>query len=498
MSGDGGTARHLEVERKFDVSGIPVRPPSFEGVATVRQRPAQALDAVYFDTAGHDLAANRITLRRRTGGTDAGWHLKLPAGPDRRTELRIPLIGADAGTVPDDLRDVVLAIIRDRPLAPVARIATDRHVVSLCGADGTVLAEFCDDQVTASVIGVPDGGEQRWREWELELVDTSPAADPTLLDRLSGRLRDAGATPAGHGSKLARTLGSTPPPGTAIRRDPVHAAVAAQVGELLGWDRAVRDDADDAVHQMRVTIRRIRSLLQASAGTFGLGDDWLLNELRRLAGLLGVARDAEVLAQRYRAALDGLPPELVRGPVPGRLVGGAVQRYRAGRDRALAAMRAPRYFRLLDGLDALVDEPTATVTAVGTPVSIDAAHRRVRKAARAARAASAAGRDEALHRIRKAAKRLRYLAAATNAPRVAEQAKVIQTLLGDHQDSVVSRAHLLQQAAAAHAAGEDTFSYGLLYQREEDLARDCRDRLDAALADLDVAVAEVAGGRAGQ
>ena len=94
----------------------------------------------------------------------------------------------------------------------------------------------------------------------------------------------------------------------------------------------------------------------------------------------------------------------------------------------------------------------------------------------------------ALHRIRKRAKRLRYTAAATGADKVSEQAKVIQTLLGDHQDSVVSREHLSQQAEAAHAAGEDTFTYGLLYQQEADLAEACRQQLDDALRKLDKAV----------
>jgi CHAD domain-containing protein len=67
-------------------------------------------------------------------------------------------------------------------------------------------------------------------------------------------------------------------------------------------------------------------------------------------------------------------------------------------------------------------------------------------------------------------------------------AKVIQTLLGDHQDSVVSRAHLSQQAEAAHLAGEDTFTYGLLYQQEEDLADRCREAVDDALAALQKSV----------
>ena len=95
----------------------------------------------------------------------------------------------------------------------------------------------------------------------------------------------------------------------------------------------------------------------------------------------------------------------------------------------------------------------------------------MRKAAKNAADAADEERDEALHRIRKGAKRLRYTAAATGADKVSDRAKDIQSLLGDHQDSVVSRTHLSQQAEAAHAAGEDTFTYGLLYAQEDELAQ---------------------------
>src|SRR6202161_3204423 len=151
MSANGpSTARYLEVERKFDAEES-TQPPSFEGIAEVSRvehAETQALDAVYFDTPSRDLALNRVTLRRRTGGLDAGWHLKLPAGPDARTEVRAPLDTTDVTTVPTELLDVVLAIVRDRPVSPVARISTTRQVRLLYGADGTVLAEFCDDRVT--------------------------------------------------------------------------------------------------------------------------------------------------------------------------------------------------------------------------------------------------------------------------------------------------------------------------------------------------------------
>ena len=105
------TTRHTEVERKFDVVESVVSP-SFEGlqaVARVERPEPESLDAVYFDTADHDLARNKVTLRRRTGGADEGWHLKLPAGADARTEVRMPLDASDGTSVPSELLDVVLA-----------------------------------------------------------------------------------------------------------------------------------------------------------------------------------------------------------------------------------------------------------------------------------------------------------------------------------------------------------------------------------------------------
>jgi CHAD domain-containing protein len=245
---------------------------------------------------------------------------------------------------------------------------------------------------------------------------------------------------------------------------------------------------------MRVTTRRIRSLLQASEGAFGISDDaWVLDELRQLAAILGVARDAEVLAERYQRALDELPEELVRGPVRERLVEGAKKHYKSGLRRSLIAMRSERYFRLLDALEALVVTKAQPPEPGQEPaqLTIDSAYRRVRKAAKAAaeaRDATDTEKDEALHRIRKGAKRLRYTAAATGEDKVSDRAKTIQTLLGDHQDSVVSRAHLSHQAEAAHAAGEDTFTYGLLYRLEDELAQRSRAQLDRALKKLDRSV----------
>jgi len=491
-------SRHTEVERKFAVTDDTVSP-SFGGlssVAKVERSPVEQLDAVYFDTPDQDLARHRITLRRRTGGPDAGWHLKLPAGADARTEVRTPLGESSVpdDTVPDELRDVVLAIVRDRPLRPVAHISTTRTVDLLYGADGQALAEFCDDTVRASAVG--DDEPQEWREWELELAEGG-GGDAALLDRLANRLFDAGAEPAGHGSKLAKVL-RTPAAAAAPRADdPVHRAVAEQVEQLLVWDRAVRADAWDSVHQMRVTTRKIRSLLRGSEESFGIADDsWLLEELKVLAGILGGARDAEVLAEKYETVLAELPADLIRGPVRERLVEGAKRRYRAGWKRSLVAMRSERYFRLLDGLEALLTAEPVQTEAGAAPeqVTVGAAFAKLRKSAKKADAAAAdetvspEDADEALHAIRKRAKQLRYTASALGADEVADKAKSIQSLLGDHQDSVVSRAHLSEEAKAAHGAGEDTFTYGVLFQLESEIARRAEEQLDEALTALKKAV----------
>ncbi|MEQ7734998.1 CYTH domain-containing protein, partial [Escherichia coli] len=167
---------------------------------------------VYFDTAEHELASRRITLRRRTGGTDAGWHLKLPPGaaaakgpePQQRRELHAPL--GQAGVVPDSLLALVQAHVRGAELVPVVRLHTERTTHALYGADGVHLADLADDRVTAERLPGTSGGEaphkQQWREWELELVH----GEASLFAHAEEVLAAAGARPAGHASKLARAL----------------------------------------------------------------------------------------------------------------------------------------------------------------------------------------------------------------------------------------------------------------------------------------------------
>lgn len=209
---------HLEIEQKFDVTtGFTVPDlAAVPGCAAVGGPVTHHLSATYYDTPGNRLAASKITLRRRTGGTDEGWHLKLPASQHARREIHAPLAAGDEARVPEELAGRVAEVTGGLPLAPIASLQTERTVVTLRHATGRVLAEVADDVVTArreggaTESGATESGASepmRWREVEVEVPEDS--ADTRLVLAGAARLLlAAGAAPAAKESKLARVLDS--------------------------------------------------------------------------------------------------------------------------------------------------------------------------------------------------------------------------------------------------------------------------------------------------
>jgi inorganic triphosphatase YgiF len=198
---------HLETELKFEV-GLDFVLPDLGGLSgggAVTAPDAALLVASYFDTADLRLAKARITLRRRTGGGDAGWHLKLPVTAGTRRELQVPL-GDDAAAVPPQLASQVSTWVRDEPLQVVAVLETRRTVRRLTSAGGETLAEVADDVVTGRVPGpgVAPGEPTTWREIEVELA----RGGPEILAAAGARLTAAGARPSSSASKLGRLLGA--------------------------------------------------------------------------------------------------------------------------------------------------------------------------------------------------------------------------------------------------------------------------------------------------
>jgi CHAD domain-containing protein len=479
-----GAVTVRETERKYettDVVELP-DPAGLLGLDTGSGAQKQKLEAVYFDTVDLRLARAGVTLRRRVGGSDPGWHLKLPVGEDSRDELRMP-VSRSRSEPPAELVALTRVHTRGAALVPVAQLNTRRRRWVLADQDGRALAELVEDRVSAHTMGEQTRAAS-WREVEVELAEHGQVK---LRDRIERQLLKVGAQRSASGSKLGRLLAeelsahpAAPQPDTASPAgDVVLAYLRGQAEKLRGYDPLVRCDTPDAVHQMRVAARRMRSALQAFGRVIDRDQTReLILELKWMAGELGGARDAEVMAQRCTAMLADLPDDLILGPVAATVTRSFERREADARQVALAALDSDRYLALHDAIDALLADPPFSRAAARRgrrelPKNVARAYRRVASRMREADSQPAGQRrDLALHETRKAAKRLRYATEAVKptvgkpAKRLQRRLKKVQTLLGDHQDAAVSRPVLRELAARAHLDGGNGFTYGLMYAAE--------------------------------
>lgn len=486
-----------ETERTFEV---PRRwsPPALVGLGAVRsvagpRRFTQT--ATYLDTPDLALLRSKRTLRRRLGGIDAGWHLKLPAGGDTRTEVHEPA-GSSPARIPASLRELLADLIGTAPLVPVAVLRTRRVRRELLDEPGALVAELVDDTVEATVLL---DGERivRWREVELEL---GPAGSEEDLEVLSEALRRSHLLDSDSPSKLGRALAEPlARRGGRKGRQPrtagevVTAYLGQQLGVLQAYEAAVRQDAPDAVHKTRVATRRARSALKTFGGLYDpTVTDHLRAELSWLAALLGGPRDAEVLRERLGASLGAVEERFVVGPVRERLLGMLESDHEEGRRALVAGLDSRRYERLLTELTEAVQRPPYLGDLAADPpgdviaAMTGKASGAVVKAAARARDAEPDERDVVIHEIRKRAKAARYAdeaaAPVAEGKGAAKAWTALQEALGDYQDGVVAIDAILRACTAARAAGEDTFTYGVLVEQEAASGRAIRERYDDLLA----------------
>jgi CHAD domain-containing protein len=388
-----------------------------------------------------------------------------------------------------------------------------------------VLALVAADWVASESYEAAGGqrASRQWHELEAELVDGSR----TFLDALTDALVAAGARLAASPSKLAQALGDLYPaatgspardgdsgspardgestnndsrhdehngPPTSSSGRAVVAYLREQRDELIRNDALVRTGDADGVHDMRVAIRRLRATLRTFRAMLDLDrTESLRAELKWLGGLLGAVRDGDVLRRRFDKAIAAEPADIIIGPVAARVR----ERFgtSAGDARAAlaAGMTSSRYVQLLDELDAAVDDQTGEQR--GENELGRTTGKRLRRAARkavrradvrldAARplparppgvafpSSAPENRDVALHEARKAYKRARYaaeaLAPAAGKParRLAKRLRILQDILGEHQDSVVGAQLLRDYGMRAHLDGDNAFSYGVLYAQQ--------------------------------
>ncbi|MFJ9365231.1 CHAD domain-containing protein [Nocardia sp. NPDC101769] len=251
-------------------------------------------------------------------------------------------------------------------------------------------------------------------------------------------------------------------------------AVAADVDRLCTSEPDVRRDLPDSVHKMRVATRRLRSVLKSYRRVLRrkrVGE--ITDELRWLAGMLGVARDAEVRAERFASLLGDtgalfdektVPPGAKYTPrkdFGSQLVADERRIYTGAHRIVVDAFDGRRYRALVDRLHGLIADPPLRAGHADEPAKhvftavLRHDFRDLRRLVRTEPGLSGDERVEHLHNIRKAAKRLRYSAEAATAvlgepaDELGRKAKRLQTVLGDHRDAVEALQTLRTYAADA-------------------------------------------------
>ena len=441
------------------------------------------LHSIYWDTPSQALHAAGLLLRTRRIGRHWVQTLKQEnvdgrsGGLERRGEWELPIAGE--APEPRALADTPLAEVLEAQGADVRLVplfATDfrRTTRQLKTRAGDEIELALDrGQVTGAA------GKAPICEAELELKRGRPVALFELARELARDLplkvgRDAKSV---RGFRLGEAAPPTPMRANGVSLDPAmtaadaFAAVARQcLDQLHGNETPVIDASangpgdGEAVHQMRVGLRRLRAAISLFGPAVRTEQTQAIRaEAKWLAGELGEARDLDVLlaqgVSEVRAALPGedglwaLSEDLdaARGDAYG---------------RAVAAVSDARFTDLLLATGAWIEGRgyLGSAEALERPVADfanDLLHRRHRKLMRAAADLGALDEPER-HRLRIRVKKQRYAAeffrslyAERRAARYVKGLARLQEALGELNDAVTARRVLKDRIDHLERAGSN-------------------------------------------
>lgn len=433
-----------------------VAPPNLDSFGAAGPSESVRLTAEYFDTPDGALARAGAALRRRTGGADDGWRLTTPMDDGGLLEHNLP--AGPLRRIPAALRAPVAGVVGEEPLLPVLRLKARRRLTRHFSESGRTRLEVALDVITAR-----PGGAARWCELGLTL---SPGEPLETMEDATRLLVDAGLRPATRAPLVQRAVGpagrrGSPPADSAAAA--VSRALSVEYGQFQALEPAMAADEPDAVHRVRVALRRMRSILTVFGGTLKTaGAPALLAELRWAGALLGGPRDTEVLlelvdelATDADAGLTGALQELVAGHL--------ADRRDDGRARLLTGMATPRWDALHERIVLLLVSPQATGSgARQAPRQLGRLARRAEKRVdeRRVRAMVNPSSPALWHGVRKAAKAARYAREVTAdlpgaGPAERERAdawKNVTAALGRFQDLVIAR----ELIDAIEPAGSDS------------------------------------------
>lgn len=498
----------LEEERKYEAGEGFTMPDLTDCVpdqGRVVVRKPRTLTATYYDTEDLRLARAGASLRHRRGDR-LPWTVKLPTEVSgiRQEITRSGPVDAP----PADLVGLVTTISLGAPLRPVLTVRTRRTRYLLRDPGGALLAEVADDSVTAVAPERDSQPALRFREIEVE----RSGGNRRLLDRVEAALTAAGAVAGQFVPKHVRGLGQAasrpadgfPPPAPLPRtprgEDVVCRAIRASVERIMSNDPWIRlreglPDGDTPVHQMRVGCRRLRSDLRTFRPL--LEQEWaapLREELRWLAGVLGAARDVEVLRARLRRVANADPLAPLSAAAVERIDADLAARQHEAWEALDLALQSNRYHTLLRSLLDAAAAPRLTALAAASarevlPELVSQPWHRLAEGSQSvpgARVLAPAAPDGHWHAVRIHGKRVRYAVEAVAeaigdpVPRLARRLAKLQNLLGEHQDAAIAGQTWLEVAASDPDDQSLAITAGRLFERERAAIREVRVAFPAA------------------
>ena len=268
--------------------------------------------------------------------------------------------------------------------------------------------------------------------------------------------------------------------------DSLRALLKRQLHELESSEAGVREGADpEELHRFRVATRRSRALIRASRPLLRDQLATLDRELRWLGGISGPVRDLDVLIEHLRGLVEQLDPDQAGGEA---IIAALARERLRQRETLVAAIDTERYRELI----ARFEEALPGLASQDRGVSVTRLARKEFERLRSAYGELGDNPpDEELHAVRIRAKHARYaaeLAARSEGQplaSLANAARDLHDLIGDHQDAVVA-----EQRVRALAGDESRLAAGRIVELERARKAQARAGLAAAWRNLQRAAAK--------
>jgi len=452
------------LELSIDPNQLPSLQAALERAGAAPGDEPSLITSIYYDTPGrklhdqglslrveqHDTRRVQVLRRRASIGDTRQWRDVIssegpdPLAPETGARLR--------GLIEDELRPLCKTQIR----RTCWRLGAEPSVETKATLDeGEILATVGD--ATEPVCDL-----------DLEMTE----GDPAVLFDAALQLLDAAPlriTTRDHAERARRLLGgaieaTTAEPLSLVPSMTVEAVLQitcrACVWHLVSNERAALAGNAEAIHQMRVAVRRLRSVLAAVRSMLPAKQyQWVKDELRWLGGSLGPARNWDVFAMDLLAPVRSV---LHTGPDLGNLVEMATQRQQAAytaarstiasRRYSEAILKTVRWFETHRWRDQPVSEHSAPLFSTIAEIAPPIIERRWRQAMRRSKHFAGSSLDER-HRLRIALKKLRYtiellesLFEAASVKALVKRVKGLQEGLG-HLNDVGTAQRLITELA---------------------------------------------------